>query len=133
MGADNKTAFKSAFDYKVIYAFKVDDDKHKGLIKIGDTTLHSDEGIDKLSPNCHALNQVSLARIKEYTNTVGVTPNLIHTELAVKTVKGKDGSPSLKAFRDYEVHRVLENSGIKKAKIDDTTGRECIVLTRQQL
>src|SRR5699024_2153687 len=30
----------------------------------------------------------------------------------------------LKAFRDYEVHRVLENSNIKKAKIDGSTGRE---------
>ena len=124
MGAENKTAFKSAFDYKVIYAFTVDDDKHKGLIKIGDATLHSDEAIDKLPPNCRVLNQAALSRIKEYTNTVGVTPNLLHTELAVKTVKEKDGSFSLKAFRDYEVHRVLENSGIKKAKIDDTTGRE---------
>lgn len=45
MGTENKTAFKSAFDYKVIYAFTVDDDKHKGLIKIGDATLHSDEAI----------------------------------------------------------------------------------------
>lgn len=124
MGTENKTAFKSAFDYKIIYAFTVDDDKHKGLIKIGDATLHSDEAIDKLPPNCRVLNQAALSRIKEYTNTVGVTPNLLHTELAVKTVKGKDGSFSLKAFRDHEVHRVLENSGIKKAKIDDTTGRE---------
>ena len=124
MGTENKTAFKSAFDYKVIYAFTVDDDKHKGLIKIGDATLHSDEAIDKFPPNCRALNQAALSRIKEYTNTVGVTPNLLHTELAVKTVKGNDGSFSLKAFRDHEVHRVRENAGIKKAKIDVTTGRE---------
>ncbi|MDO4647021.1 MAG: Eco57I restriction-modification methylase domain-containing protein [Eubacteriales bacterium] len=124
MDTEKKIAFKSAFDYKVIYAFTVDDDKHRGLIKIGDATLHSDEAVDKLPPNCRALNQAALARIKEYTNTVGVTPNLLHTELAVKTVKGKDGSFSLKAFRDHEVHKVLENSGIKKAKIDDTTGRE---------
>lgn len=123
MDTENNTAFKSAFDYKVIYAFTVDDDKHKGLIKIGDATLHSDASIDSLPPNCHALNQAALARIKKYTNTVGVTPNLLHTELAIK-IREKDGSTLLKAFRDHEVHRVLENSGIKKAKIDDTTGRE---------
>ena len=123
MDTENNTAFKSAFDYKVIYAFTVDDDKHKGLIKIGDATLHSDASIDSLPPNCRALNQAALARIKKYTNTVGVTPNLLHTELAIKT-REKDGSTLLKAFRDHEVHRVLENSGIKKAKIDDTTGRE---------
>ena len=124
MGTENKTAFKSAFDYKVIYVFIVDDENHKDLIKIGDTTLHSDTAIDSLPPNCRALNQAALSRIKEYTNTVSVTPNLLHTELAVKTVKCKDGSFALKAFRDHEVHRVLENSGIKKAKIDETTGRE---------
>lgn len=123
MGTENNTAFKSAFDYKVIYAFTVDDDKHKGLIKIGDATLHSDASIDSLPPNCRALNQAALARIKKYTNTVGVTPNLLYTALAIKTRK-KDGSTLLNAFRDHEVHRVLENSGIKKAKIDDTTGRE---------
>ncbi len=123
MGTENNTAFKSAFDYKVIYAFTVDDDKHKGLIKIGDATLHSDASIDSLPPNCRALNQAALARIKKYTNTVGVTPNLLYTALAIKTRK-KDGSTLFNAFRDHEVHRVLENSGIKKAKIDDTTGRE---------
>lgn len=122
--SEKKIAFKSAFDYKVIYAFTVNDEKHNGLIKIGDATLHTDVAIESLPPNCRELNQAALARIKEYTNTVGVTPNLLHTELAVKTVNEKDGTLTLKAFRDHEVHRVLENSGIKKAKIDDTTGRE---------
>lgn len=122
--SEDKIAFKSTFDYKVIYAFTVSDEKHSGLIKIGDATLHSEASTDSLPPNSRELNQAALARIKEYTNTVGVTPLLLHTELAVKTVKGKDGSMQLKAFRDHEVHRVLENSGIKKAKIDDTTGRE---------
>lgn len=124
MGIKDNTDFKSAFDYKVIYAFTVDDDKHNGLIKIGDATLHSNDTVDNLPPNCKTLNQAALNRIKKYTNTVGVSPSLLHTELAVKTVKGKDGNVDLKAFRDYEVHRVLENSGIKKKKIGNTTGRE---------
>lgn len=122
--SEDKIAFKSTFDYKVIYAFTVSDEKHNGLIKVGDATLHTETSADSLPPNSRELNQAALARIKEYTNTVGVTPLLLHTELAVKTVKGEDGSMQLKAFRDHEVHRVLENSGIKKAKIDDTTGRE---------
>jgi len=124
MKSDEKTEFKNAFDYKVIYAFTVNDEKHTGLIKIGDATLHSDAAIDSLPANCRELNQAAITRIKEYTNTVGITPVLLHTELAVKTVKNKNGELQIKAFRDHEVHRVLENSGIKKAKIDDTTGRE---------
>ncbi|MEA5002265.1 MAG: Eco57I restriction-modification methylase domain-containing protein [Christensenella sp.] len=119
-----KTQFKSAFDFKVIYAFTIHDEEHKGLIKIGDATLHTDVTMDNLPPNCRALNQAALERIKQYTNTVGITPVLLHTELAVKTVKSEAGEMVSKAFRDHEVHRVLENSGIKKAKIDESTGRE---------
>ena len=118
------TDFVKAFNYKVIYAFTVDDEKHSGLIKIGDATLHTDLSIDKLTPNSRELNQASLKRIKEYTNTVGVTVNLLHTELAIKENRKKDGTIELKAFRDHEVHRVLENSGIKKAKLDGSTGKE---------
>ncbi len=132
MEARNRIEFTSAFDYKVIYAFTVNDEKHNGLIKIGDATLHTNTPTDSLSPNCRELNQAALTRIKQYTNTVGITPVLLHTELAVKTMKSKkDGSVELKAFRDHEVHRVLENSGIKKAKINDTTGREWYRITKE--
>lgn len=124
MKNNRKMQFKKAFNYKVIYAFTVNDDTHKGLIKIGDATLNTDLSIDKLPPNCRELNQASLDRIKEYTNTVGVTPVLLHTELAIKTVNDGSGNLEVKAFRDHNVHRVLENSGIKKVKIAGTTGRE---------
>ena len=132
MESRNRIEFTSAFDYKVIYAFTVNDEKHNGLIKIGDATLHTNTPADSLSPNCRELNQAALTRIKQYTNTVGIMPVLLHTELAVKTMKSKkDGSVELKAFRDHEVHRVLENSGIKKAKINDTTGREWYRITKE--
>lgn len=124
MKIDDKINFKSTFNYKVIYVFTVNDEKHKGLIKIGDATLNTKTQIDSLSPNCRELNQAALSRIKEYTNTVGITPDLLHTELAVKNVDYKDGAIKLKAFRDYEIHRVLENSGIRRAKIDKSTSRE---------
>lgn len=116
--------FKESFNYKVIYAFTIEDEKHKGLIKIGDATLHTHSSIDKLVPNCRELNQAALKRIKSYTNTAGVEPNLLYTELAIKEKHKKDGSIEIKAFRDHEVHRVLENSGIKKARMTGSTGKE---------
>lgn len=122
-GKDN-IQFKNVFNYKVIYAFTVNDEMHNGLIKIGDATVYTDSSIDKLSPNCRELNQAALKRIKSYTNTVGVIPVLLHTELAIKEEHTKDGSIQLKAFRDYEVHRVLENSNIHKVRIEGSTGRE---------
>ena len=119
MKIEDKVAFKNTFGYKIIYAFTVDDDIHRGLIKIGEATLNTTTSIDKLSPNCNELNMAAKKRIKSYTNTVGITPNLLYTELAVKQSHDK-----LKAFRDHDVHRVLENSGIKKVQIGDSTGRE---------
>lgn len=128
---ESKTEFTNTFNYKVIYAFTINDDSHRGLIKIGDSTLYSDLTLDKLSPNCRELNQAALNRIKKYTNTAGVAPELVHTELAIKTVRDKNGDAHIKAFRDYDVHRVLENSGIKKAKIGETTGREWFLITKE--
>lgn len=120
----NISQFKEAFNYKVIYVFEIQDEKHKGLIKIGDTTLNTTSSIDNLNPNCKELNQAAKTRINTYTSTAGVSYVLLHTELAIKEIHKKDGSIQLKAFRDHDVHRVLENSGIHKVKIDDTTGRE---------
>lgn len=115
--------FENVFDYKVIYVFEINDEKHKGKVKIGDATLRTTKTVDCLVANCRELNQAALERIKAYTNTAGVTPKLLHTELAVRTVK-EGGQVQLKAFRDHDVHAVLKNSGIKNSKIDETTGKE---------
>ena len=124
MSNDGKIEFQKCFNYKVIYVFTIEDEVHKGLVKIGDATLNTESTIDNLEPNCRELNQAALKRIKSYTNTAGIKPILLHTELAVKENHKDDGSIEIKAFRDHEVHRVLENSGIKKKKIDGTTGKE---------
>lgn len=104
--------FKNAFEYKVIYVFTIEDDLHRGLLKIGDATLHTETSIDHLTPNCRELNQASLKRIREYTNTAGLTPKLLWSEIATRTVHQKDGAIKLEAFRDHQVHAVLKNSGI---------------------
>lgn len=124
MSNDGKIEFQNCFNHKVIYVFTIEDEVHKGLVKIGDATLNTESTIDNLEPNCRELNQAALKRIKSYTNTAGIKPILLHTELAVKEIHKDDGSIEIKAFRDHEVHRVLENSGIKKKKISGTTGKE---------
>ena len=116
--------FIPAFEFKLIYIFEIRSETHKGLLKIGDATIETDESIDNLPPNSRALNQAAIKRIKEYTNTAGISFNLLHTELAVRTIKDKDGLPSIKAFRDHHVHRVLENSGIQKKKFKNSTSQE---------
>lgn len=116
--------FQTVFRYKVIYVFSINDNMHNGMVKIGDATLNTSMPIDELSPNSELLNESANNRIKSYTNTAGVSYVLLHTELAVRTIKGEEGQNVLEAFRDYDVHAVLENSNIKKEKIGNTTGRE---------
>lgn len=113
--------FVSSFSYKLIYIFRINDDVHKGLLKIGDATLKSNESIDKLFPNCKQLNQAAKNRIDSYTNTAGVQYELLHTEIAVRTNIRKG---TVEAFRDHDVHRVLENSRIKKVTLKGTTAKE---------
>src|SRR5690625_1477250 len=116
--------FVSSFEFKLIYIFEIKSESHKGLLKIGDTTIQTDESIDNLPPNCRALNQAAIKRIKEYTNTAGISFDLLHTELAIRTITDKDGNPTIKAFRDYHVHKVLENSGVPKKKFKSSTSQE---------
>ena len=119
------TKFKNAFEYKVIYVWTAaNNPAYNGYVKVGDATVKTELSIDMLSPNCRELNQAALARIKSYTNTAGLTPKLLHTELAVRTIKDKDGKIGLKSFRDYQVHEVLKNSGIENVALGNTTGKE---------
>lgn len=115
--------FKKAFEYKVIYVFTIDNESHSNLVKIGDTTLSTDLSIDSLAPNSRCLNQAALSRIKSYTNTAGITPKLLHTELAIRTINN-NGKLELKAFRDHHVHDVLKNSGFKNKKLGLSSGKE---------
>lgn len=116
--------FGTSFEYKLIYVFTINDESHKGILKIGDTTIQTNASIDALFPNCKALNLAAWKRIKQYTNTAGVSAQLLHTELAIRSVINKDGLHVLRAFRDYDVHRVLVNSGIPKKKLKNSTSKE---------
>lgn len=107
------SGFKSTFEYKLIYVFRINDDAHKGLLKIGDATVHTNKSATELFPNCKELNAAAKARIDSYTKTASIAYELLHTELAVYTVS-KKGLTTVKAFRDKDVHRVLLRSGIKR-------------------
>lgn len=100
--------------FKVIYAYRITgSEAHKNLLKIGDASLKNvpaSKTPKDFPPNCEALKEAATKRIKEQTATAGVFEQVevLHTELAIDNAG--------KAFRDYDVHRVLKNSGIKTAK-----------------
>ena len=99
--------FVSSLSAKLIYVFRINQKEHNGCLKIGEAT--SQENIISLAPNSKALNDAARNRINQYTQTAGISYELLHTEVAVFTKNSK-----VRAFSDFEVHRVLLNSGIKR-------------------
>ena len=112
--------FLSTFEYKLIYIFRINDENHQNMLKIGDTTIHTAKDYTELPNNCHELNQAARERIDSYTRTAGVVYELLHTEVAI--YKNNDVSSKnygkIRAFRDYNVHEVLIRSGINKKYFD---------------
>lgn len=86
---------------------------YEGLEKVGDTTIDDYEMDNK--PNSADLRKVADHRIKQYMGTAGVPYKLGWAELAYRKSDNY-------WFRDYDVHEVLERSGIKKKEMG--TGQE---------
>lgn len=104
--------FTSSLKLKLIYVFRINDDAHRGCLKIGEATSDN-ENIWGLEPNSKALNKAAKQRIDQYTQTAGIAYDLLYTELTI--FNDKNG---LKAFSDHEVHSVLTRSGVKKKIFD---------------
>ena len=104
--------FTSALKLKLIYVFRINDAEHKGCLKIGEATSDN-ENIWGLEPNSKALNEAAKKRINQYTQTAGISYDLLYTEVSVYAQKG-----NICGFSDAEVHNVLIRSGIKRKTFD---------------
>lgn len=99
----------ATFKYVLIYIFAIPDEGHKGMLKIGQTTVDAKFG-EWLEPNCEELNNAAKKRIDEEVVTAAVPYELLHTEIAYY----KEGENYM-VFNDKRVHAVLEASGYTKA------------------
>lgn len=101
--------FKDTFQYNLIYVMRINDERHKGLLKVGkaSTSLYNDEDF---LPNSNVMNDAANKRIKEYTKTAGIIYELLWTEVAITKTN--------ESFGDYDIHRVLMNSGFKKVNLE---------------
>lgn len=105
------TKFENTFRYKLIYVFRINDEAHKGLLKIGEATCNTEKSPEELVPGCNTLNVAAKERINQYTVTAGIVYELLYTELAIRKVE-KNGKTSIEAFSDHDVHKVLKRSNI---------------------
>ena len=102
--------------YNLIYIYAINDETHKGLLKIGQTSFSSKYSIAQLPPNCSALNQNAHARIQQQTKTALVSYDLLYTELATRIITMADGSKQIQSFQDHDVHDVILQSGYSAVK-----------------
>lgn len=98
--------FNNTFNYNIIYVFKIHDELHKDILKVGKATVKTNLDVSQLEDNSEPLNEAAKKRIRRYTNTVGVQEDLLYTTLAINNKNV--------IFKDTDVHDVLTNSGIKK-------------------
>jgi hypothetical protein len=109
--------FNSAFSNVLIYVFRINDEDHKGYLKIGKATIKADRAtVPTLVPNCSLLNKAAKARIDQYTKTANIAYDLLHTELAIRPKK--DDPTRNEYFMDTDVHKVLLHSNIKRKETD---------------
>lgn len=94
----------------LIYVFRINDTAHADCLKVGETSLDDDSvNIFSLQPNASVLNKAARKRIDQYTQTAGISYELLYTESAV-FLKGN----GIGWFNDKEVHQVLLRSGIQR-------------------
>lgn len=102
--------FESSFKPKLIYVFRINDEAHHDCVKVGETYVKDAvSDITALQPNSHVLNKSAKDRINQYTQTAGITYDLLHTELTLGI-----SLSGITSFNDGEVHKILRRSGIKQ-------------------
>lgn len=102
---------------KFIYVQTVDNDSglwpaYEGTQKIGEASVSEDLEVD-CTPNSNYLRTEASKRINQYMKTAGLPYTIGWAELAWRKAGGW--------FHDHDVHRVLERSGVKRAKNLDGT------------
>ena len=103
--------FTSPLKLKLIYVFRINDEAHRGCLKIGETTCDGSRA-SGFAPNSRQLNEAARKRINQYTQTAGIAYELLYTESAFSD------HGSVRSFSDRDVHDVLERSGVRKKVFD---------------
>ena len=119
--------------YNLIYIFSIDDDAHRGYLKIGEHSFSSPSSYRQLPDNCDELNQNAHNRIRQYTRTVLTRYELLHTELARKQIRLSDGTIESSSF-DRRLWNILYLSPWHPAHMpcrrwaDDKADTESIII-----
>lgn len=111
--------FFQAPSNKLIYVFRIADDAHKDCLKVGEASFDpGDVSPIYIKPNADVLNAAARKRIRQYTQTAGISIDLLYTEPTL-FLRGS----GMGYFNDKEVHQVLLRSGVKRKEFKGVTGQ----------
>ena len=115
----------SAVNYNVIYVYSIDDESHRGFLKIGKTSFYSLKSIAQLPQNCPDLQLAAHNCIYTQTHRAAVDYTLLLSDLATRPFKMIDGSIQQQPYDDFLVRDVLKNSmGSYTAKVFKESGKD---------
>ena len=109
--------------YKVVYCAIIDDEKHSGLIKIGDTDFIPVKAVTSYAANDPELKRAAERRICDWNGTAAAGAQLIYCDLLLRY---NDISCNYETFRDHEIHALVQSVGGYKVEFDSSldSGKE---------
>lgn len=109
--------------YKLVYCAKIDDDRHKGMLKVGDTEFTPTKQLSLYTPNDPVLQREAESRIRSWSGTAAAGAELVYCEALIRYNEDTQNSET---YRDSEVHAVLQQAGFPKVDFDSAidSGRE---------
>lgn len=110
-------------NYKVIYCAEIKDEKHKGLLKIGDTDFTPTRAISSYAPNDPELCKAADSRIKEWNGTGAGGAVRVYCDVLLRYNAISENNET---FRDHEVHAIIQSVGGRQIIFDSKldSGRE---------
>ena len=111
---NDKIEFKTYDNQKLIYVFRINDERHKGLLKVGEATNHGEPIRSSIECNTEQLKAEAHKRIGQETITAGIEYDLLYTTVALTN--------NNEIFNDKTVHKVLKASNIKQVKLSNEAG-----------
>lgn len=109
--------------YKVIYCAIIEDEKHAGLIKIGDTDYQPTKALTSYAANDPELVKTAEKRIAEWSGTAAAGAICIYCDILLRF---NNVTQNHETYRDYEIHSLVQSVGGYRVDFDSKldSGRE---------
>ncbi|MBO7223324.1 MAG: DEAD/DEAH box helicase family protein, partial [Kiritimatiellae bacterium] len=109
--------------YTLLYCAEINDEKHKDMLKVGETTFNATQELENYTPNHEVLAKAAKDRIKGWSGTAAAGAKLVYCEALIRY---NPDTKNKESFGDKVVHRVLNNAGFPKQTFDEAndSGKE---------